>query len=164
MKELKAYNLSESYFDKLLATYSEKVIKVNDFSQYLNGGPFTNSIIFDGIKKIVITEKLLGSLTDDDNFKERTDWVQCVCYKKHKQKNDIQQGISGGFAWRVMKARIKKFGNYSEEEFDKRLHHFEKEYDSEKAQYHMQYDREPFTIYKYTNCRKYDIMVLMQKH
>lgn len=155
MKELKAYNLSEEFFDKILETYSERVIRVKDFSQYINGGNFKSSIIFDGIKKIIIRESLLCTLTND--IKERNEWVQCICYKKHKQKNDIQVGITGGFAWRVMKSRIMKSGKYSEDEFNHRLELFEKDYNNDKVQYHFQYNREPFTIYKYTNCRKYDI-------
>lgn len=154
-KELKAYNLSEQYFDKLMLTYSERVVTVDDFSTYISGGNFKSSIIFDGVKKIIITESLLCSLTDE--MKEKNNWVQCICYKKHKQKNDIQVGITGGYAWRVMKARIKKYGKYSEEEFDERLKMFERSYDNEKVQYHFQYQREPFIIYKYKNCRKYDI-------
>lgn len=158
MKELKVYNLSEEFFDRVLETYSEFVVKVEDFSKYTNGGStFKSSIIFDGIKKIVIRESLLFNLTDERE--ERNDWIQCICYKKHKQKKDVQDGISGGFAYRVMKAKIKKAGKYTEEQFDEKMKQFQAEYDEEKNQYHFQWDvdLEEETIYKYTNCRKYDI-------
>lgn len=158
MKELKAYNLSEEFFDKVVETYSDFVIKVEDFSRYTNGSStFKNSIIFDGIKKIIIREKLLFNLTDERE--ERNEWVQCICYKKHKQKKDVQDGITGGFAYRVMKAKIKKAGKYTEEQFDSKMKQFQADYDEEKNQYHFQWDvdLEEETIYKYTNCRKYDI-------
>ena len=118
---------------------------------------FKNSIIFDGIKKVVIRESLLFKLTDEKV--ERNDWIQCICYKKHKQKKDVQDGISGGFAWRVMKAKIKKAGKYTEEQFDNKMKQFQAQYDAEKIQYHFQWDvdLEEETIYNYNNCRKYDI-------
>lgn len=156
-KELKVYNLSEELFDRVLTNFEDRVIKVEDFSQYVSGGKFKSSIIFDGIKKIVITEKLLFSQLQDNAKEPRTDWVQCICVKKHKQKVEIQDGISGGFAFRVLKAKIMKAGQYTEEQFHKQLSLFEKEYDPDKAQYHMQYYRDSHKIYKYKNCRKYDI-------
>lgn len=158
MKELKVYNLSEEFFDTVVEHYSEFVVKVEDFSKYTNGGStFKDSIIFDGIKKIVIRESLLFKLTTEKE--ERNDWVQCICYKKHKQKKDVQDGISGGFAWRIMKAKIKKAGKYTEEQFDSKMKQFQAEYDAEKIQYHFQWDidLEEETIYEYKNCRKYDI-------
>ena len=158
MKELKVYNLSEEFFDKVLEHYSDFVIKTESFSKYECGSSlFKDSVIFDGIKKIVIRENLLFQLTNERV--ERNDWVQCICYKKHKQKNDVQDGISGGYAWRVMKSKIKKAGKYSDKEFDEKLNKFVKDYNQDKIQYHFQWsdDLEEEIVYKYTNCRKYDI-------
>ena len=161
MKELKVYNLSEEFFDKVLEYYSDYVIKTDYFSKYEYGEClFKDSVIFDGIKKIVITEQsLFKLLSDNEKREERADWIQCICYKKHKQQKEIQDGISGGYAWRVLKAKIKKAGKYTNEQFDEKLNKYKCKYDSDKAQYHFQCcdGLKEETIYKYKNCRKYDI-------
>ena len=158
MKELKVYNLRADFFDYVLEYYSDIVVTTDNFSSYENGGSiFKNSIIFDGIKKLVIREKLLFSLTQERN--ERNNWIQCICYKKNKQTNEVQDGISGGYAWRIMKSKICKAGNYTDEEFEYQLDLFRSKFDPEKVQYHytLNFDLEEETIYRYKNCRKFDI-------
>ena len=153
MKELKAYNLSEEFFDELLEKYQDRIVTVEDFSLYAYGGNFKSSVIYDGFKKLVITE---AKLFFKEPEKITNNWIQCICYRKHKQKNNIQVGITGGIAWKRIKSLVIKSG-YSEEEFNKCMSSHKRYYNPKYAQIHFEWQREPGIIYKYTNCIKYDM-------
>ena len=153
MKELKAYYLSEDFFDEILEVYKDRVVTVEDFSLYTYGGNFKSSVIYDGVKKIVITE---SKLFYKEPEKVTTEWMQCICYRKHKQKESIQVGITGGIAWKRMKALVLKSG-YSEEEFNKCMNSHKRYYNPNYAQIHFEWQREPGVVYKYSNAVKYDM-------
>lgn len=152
-KELKSFTLSEEYFDLILDTYSQWTIKVSDIEKYSTGGNFKASIIYDGISKFIITQKLLYSL--DDTKTIDSTWLQCICYRDPKQKQNILESISGGTAYRKMKNIICKY--YSEEEYAERFQLFRSKYDPDLAQLHFNYDLNDDCIHKYNNCKKYDI-------
>ena len=152
-KELKSFTLSEEYFDLILDTYNQWTIRVADIEKYTAGGNFKASIIYDGISKFVITQKLLYSLDDSKNIDNN--WQQCICYRDTKQTQNILESISGGTAYRKMKAIINKY--YTDDEYEARLNIFRKKYDPNLAQLHFNYDLNDDCIHKYENCRKYDI-------
>lgn len=152
MKELKTYYLNEETFDNVLQFYYQYVINVDNFENYIFGGNFKNSIIYDGIKKIIITEHKLMYLLGQ---KSTNNWTQCICYRKAYQEEKCIKGYNGGTCFKIFTNKLLKY--YTIEEIDKCLKQFESEYNSENAQLHFNYTKESNIIYKYTNCRKYDI-------
>ena len=152
MKELKAYNLSAQLFDYLLETYNDQIKIVDNFSKYVHGYRYKNTFIYNGFNQLIILENHLHTMC----YNKR--WVQCICYRREMQKEDIIQTYSGGVAYNIMKKKIMKCCNFkNEDEFAERMSKFSSEYDENLNQLHYEWHRKQNTIYKYENCRKYDI-------
>ena len=152
-KTLAAFEISEQYADELLEHWDEQVVVVEDLAKYKHGNCYKNSVMYDGISQLVLTQKALFFKEPE---KARNDWIQCICYIK-KQEKEINRVKSGGTCFRTLKSKIKKAGNYSEEEFEERLNAFQAPYDPDQCQFHFMYQTDEGKIQHYTECQKYDI-------
>ncbi|MBR4123245.1 MAG: hypothetical protein IKT93_02360 [Clostridia bacterium] len=159
-KQLKAYNLNAKAFDFLLTEYGDCIeIPTDDFSNYTCGYRKSNTIIYDGCKKLVILEcnlwELFKKLGWYDTIYELTDWKQCICYKRESQTDLIEKSITGGMAYRTVYSNLNKY--YTDDEIEQRLNMFTADYDEELIQIHFNYTEEAGKIEKWENCVKYDI-------
>lgn len=150
---LKTLSLSDEAFDKILTTYAQYVIKVEDIAKYLHGNRCKASIYYDGAKKMVLTQaslKVIGYECDNN-------WKQCICLRNPKQEESFRSGLAGGLAWRKMFALLKKF--YSEDEINECFSKFTKPYDKNTNQLHFNYTprNAEDVAHKFSNCFKYDI-------
>ena len=154
MKELKAYNLSATFFDSILKKYEDQIIVVEnqeEFTKYKCGSKFKNTFYYNNYNQLIITEKCIVDSSIDD-------YKQCICYRKEDQINvDVKKAITGGIAFRIMKAKIMKAGNYSEKAFNYKMSRYTADYSPTKNQLHYEYQQEVGQIYKYSKCKKYDI-------
>lgn len=166
-KQLKAYDLNGETFDKILTDYADCIKKLDNgktFADYTSGYPQKHTIIYDGIKKLIILECNLEEylIAEDKVYFENTinsltHWKQCICYRRESQKERITKSTTGGTAWRIVKQNILNSG-YSEEQFECQLNKFKAQYNSELTQLHYNYEQhDGDKIYKYENCVKYDI-------
>lgn len=147
-KELRAWRVSSQLFDEILEMYEEWVVKVDDITPYVKGSKFKASLFYDGIKQLVCQERILTG--------KGPDWYQCICIRDDKlEGRDYKHHLTGGVAYRTLKNRILRY--YSEEQYNTRLYSFEAEYNQDLNQMHYNWLRQPDTIYKYSNCVKYDI-------
>lgn len=153
MKELKAYNLSAQLFDHLLETYDEQIWETNEIVNYVYGYKYKDTFVYNGHNQLIILENCLVPYIE-----KSANWKQCICYRREGQEQPVARTYSGGVAYNIMKKKIMKSCNFkSEDEFAERMRKFSSKYDENLNQLHYEYQRKPNIIYKYENCRKYDI-------
>lgn len=153
MKELKAYNLNAQLFDQLLEMYDEQIWETDGIVNYVYGYKHKDTFIYNGHNQLIILENCLTPYIESS-----TNWKQCICYRREGQEQPVARTYSGGVAYNIMKKKIMKCCNFkNEDEFAERMRKFSSKYDENLSQLHYEWQRKPNIIYKYENCRKYDI-------
>lgn len=152
-KELKTFSLSDEAFDKILLEYNKYVIITDDISNYLYGARSKASIYYNGANKMVLTQKTLNII----GYKFDNNWMQCICIRKSKQKEDFRPALNGGTAWKRLIAIINKY--YTDFEINECFCKFQSDYDNTKNQLHFNYipHNESGIIHNFSDCFKYDI-------
>lgn len=153
-KELKAWKVSPAIFDGILSQYSDRVVKVDDLTQYKKGTPFNATIYYDGMSEMVLRENILLN-------NKAPDWYQCVALLDvNLEDKQYKQAITGGMAWKLFREKIMK--HYTAEEFDTCCYDHNVEYDAKLNQMHFSYflprnAPQRNCILRFGNCYVYDI-------
>lgn len=153
-KILECFEVNEWTFNAILETFSDDVVVEYDLDKYYKGWQPRNRIFFDGWRTILCRECDLAycvkGMQCDNN------WKQCIVTLNPSPKSAVvERSIDGTRAWARMMFLLSNF--YTKEEISERLNMFQADYKEELKQVHYYIEIEPFTIYKFTDCVKYDI-------
>ena len=154
-KRLRRYDVSEQVFDDILDNMQSRIQVTDNIQQYWTGYKPKHIVMYDNKEYLIIREHLLAYFADfsEEDYQHVEDWRQ-VIVRKCVQPSDYEKSIDGSSAYKHTKSVICE--EYTEEEYDQRLHMFEAEYDPAKAQFHFQYPSSDCVL-QHDNCVKYDI-------
>lgn len=153
MTSLKAVQVNDEIFNKILYDFEFKVrIKPDLFEYYRGYYEDRDLIYYNGKDELICCEYIVNSYADI--ITNCTVWKQVRVQKVLNMKNDAMESTTGSRAKAYITKVLKTV--YSNEEIDERLRLFEAEKDPNLIQQHYNYPA-PDKIIKLTNTFKFDI-------
>lgn len=149
---LRQITVSNDIFNKILESFPSYVEVQEDLRPYYCGYQNKNIIYFNGNDYLICTESVLNFVCP---MEEYTHWKQVIIRKMPTQTKDIEQDVTGTYAYNYMMRVIKTC--YSDEEVDNILHSYDTPYDNNKKQYHDIGWYHKGVIECWDNCYKFDI-------
>lgn len=153
---LKPYNVNCDIFDRILKDFENRVKVVDNIQDYYYGNPDKSHIFINKEKTIMIIREIYFCHETNQNMEGIELWKQVRLMKaSDKLTEDIQEDITGTYAYNYMIRVLKKY--YTWKEIDACLMSHTAENDDRYKQQHFETWIDDKYIYRFDNCSEYDI-------